>query len=226
MAKNVFQKFVSYRYTILFSAIVILLGIMPLMERRESIWMPLFILVLILGVLATLELPKAVFRICVGMGILASFVHLASHILHISLEKGEQPFVFLAIALAVYAVFLAISVTAMIQKIFSQTQVTLDTIRGGIAVYFLLGIWWAFLYRLVLHFDPHAISMSNYQGDFSTILYFSFTTLTTLGYGDILPVTWQARSMTIMESTTGQIYMTVLIARLVGLHLTSAGESK
>ena len=108
----------------------------------------------------------------------------------------------------------------MIGKIFAQTQVTKDIIRGGIAVYFLLGIFWACLYRLLLHFDPQAIAISNYDGEFSTILYFSFATLTTLGYGDIVPIAWQARSLTILESTIGQIYMTVLIARLVGLHLT------
>ena len=138
--KGLFQKFISYRYTILFSSIVILLGIMPFVERRQNILMPLGILALILAILATLELPKTVFRTCVGLGILASLLHLASKILNISLETGAPAFVFLAIAFAAYAVFLAISVTAMMQKIFSQTHVTLDTIRGGIAVYFLLGI--------------------------------------------------------------------------------------
>jgi len=61
------------------------------------------------------------------------------------------------------------------------------------------------LYRLLLHFDPQALAISNYDGEFSTILYFSFTTLTTLGYGDIAPLTGQARSLTILESTIGQI---------------------
>ncbi len=117
-------------------------------------------------------------------------------------------------------IFLFMPVGAIIGKIFTQTHVTADTIRGGIAVYFLLGIFWACLYLLLLHFDPQAIAISNYDGEFSTILYFSFATLTTLGYGDIAPITWQARILTIFESTIGQIYMTVLIARLVGLHLT------
>jgi hypothetical protein len=56
------------------------------------------------------------------------------------------------------------------------------------------------------------------------LTYFSFTTLTTLGYGDITPVNWMARNLTILESTFGQIYLTVLIARLVGLHI--AGKQK
>ena len=103
---------------------------------------------------------------------------------------------------------------------FSQPQVPAGLLRVGIAVYFLLGIFWACLYRLLLQFDPQALSITDYDGGFSTMLYFSFATLATLGYGDIVPVAWQARSLTILESTIGQIYMTVLIARLVGLHLT------
>ena len=58
-----------------------------------------------------------------------------------------------------------------------------------------------------------------HASELSYILYFSFTTLTTLGYGDITPVSLMARNLTILEATIGQIYLTVLIARLVGLQL-------
>ena len=180
--------------------------------------MPIFMLIMILAVLDTLDLPKTLFRTCVVLGIMAFVFHLVGKILG-GAQRQEGVVILLTIGLGSYAVFLFISVGAMIGKIFTQTQVTKDIIRGGIAVYFLLGIFWACLYRLLLHFDPQALAISNYDGKFSTMLYFSFTTLTTLGYGDIVPVAWQARSLTILESTIGQIYMTVLIARLVGLHL-------
>ena len=169
---------------------------------------------------ASLDLPKTLFRTCVVLGIMGFVFQIVGKIVGGTGQGQEGVVILLTIGLGSYAVFLFISVGAMIGKIFTQTQVTKDIIRGGIAVYFLLGIFWACLYRLLLYFDPQAIAISNYDGKLSTILYFSFATLTTLGYGDIVPVAWQARSLTILESTIGQIYMTVLIARLVGLHLT------
>ncbi len=54
------------------------------------------------------------------------------------------------------------------------------------------------------------------------MLYFSFSTLTTLGYGDIVPVSPLARMLTSVEAITGQLYLTVLVARLVGLHITES----
>ena len=68
-------------------------------------------------------------------------------------------------------------------------------------------------------FDPSAISFINENANTSDVIYFSFTTLTTLGYGDNLPVNNYARNLTILESALGQIFLTVLVARLVGLHL-------
>ena len=154
------------------------------------------------------------------LAIMASAFHVVGKILDGAPQGQDGVFILVTIGLGSYAVFFFISVGAMIGKIFTQTKVTADIIRGGIAVYFLLGIFWACLYRLLLQFDPQALAITNYNGEFSTIIYFSFTTLTTLGYGDIVPLTWQARILTVFESTIGQIYMTVLIARLVGLHLT------
>ncbi len=110
------------------------------------------------------------------------------------------------------------------KKIFSERTVTGDTIRGGIAVYFLMGILWAMFYQLVLLVQPDAIALPEHVGQFSDLIYFSFTTITTLGYGDILPRTFMARNLTILESALGQIYLTVLIARLVGLHLAGSGK--
>ena len=224
-SQSLLEKFVSYRYSILFGSIIILLGIMPFVEGRQNLLMPLFILVLILAILRTLDLPRRLFQTCVVIGVLVILFHLGAEISGISLQEEDEAFIFLAVALSTYALFLGIAITAMIREMFAETKATIDTIRGGIAVYFLLGILWAFFFRLLLLFDPEALAISNYQGDLATILYFSFTTLTTLGYGDILPLSWQARSMTITESTLGQIYMTVLIARLVGLSLSSSNRA-
>ena len=217
--QSLIRRFIAYKYTILFFAMIMLIGVMPFLEQQQGLLVPIFMLIMILAVLDTLDLPKTLFRTCVVLGIMGFVFQIVGKILGGAPQRQEGVVILLTIGLGSYAVFLFISVGAMIGKIFTQTQVTKDIIRGGIAVYFLLGIFWACLYRLLLHFDPQALAISNYDGEFSTILYFSFTTLTTLGYGDIAPLTGQACILTVFESTIGQIYMTVLIARLVGLHL-------
>ena len=198
---------------------IMLIGVMPFIEQQHGL-LPIFMLIMILAVLDTLDLSKTVSRTSIVIGIMAFVFHFIGKTLKEAPQSQEGVVILLAIGLGGYALFLFISVWAMIGKIFTQTHITLDIIRGGIAVYFLLGIFWAVLYHLLQQFDPLALAISNYDGEFSTILYFSFTTLTTTGCGDIAPLTTQARILAIIESTIGQIYMTVLIARLMGLHLT------
>ena len=88
------------------------------------------------------------------------------------------------------------------------------------AVYFLIGFLWSFLYIVVTISDPGSISFPDSELIPGEIFYFSFVTLTTLGYGDITPESMMARNLTIIEATIGQIYLTVLVARLVGLHIS------
>jgi hypothetical protein len=99
-------------------------------------------------------------------------------------------------------------------------KVTKDKIYGALSVYLLIGFAWAPLYRLVFLNDPSAFSgaQSLYEGihhfDF---IYYSFSTICTLGFGDITPVSGIARSLSILEATTGVFYMAVMISRLVFL---------
>ena len=81
-----------------------------------------------------------------------------------------------------------------------------------------MGIMWSFLYEIVLAVDTGAIRGLAAHEQFTDIFYFSFTTLTTLGYGDIVPVSKAARVLTILESTFGPLYLVIFVARLVGMH--------
>jgi hypothetical protein len=99
------------------------------------------------------------------------------------------------------------------------SSVTADTIKGGICAYFLLGFFWAYLYNIVYLSDANSFSSAVTKINMnSCLLYFSFTTLTTTGYGDILPVTPIARVLSNFEGIVGILYPTVSIARLVGLY--------
>lgn len=100
-----------------------------------------------------------------------------------------------------------------------------NRIIGSIAVYLLLGLVWATLYLLVLEFEPTAIRGIEYQSweeNFINVAYFSFVTLTTLGYGDITPVHPVSEALAFLQAISGAFYMSVVVASLVGARKPSA----
>ncbi len=113
-----------------------------------------------------------------------------------------------------------------LQRIFRERVVSTDTILGGITVYFLFGILWTIFYRILLLLHPAAISVTDPHFPMNELLYFSFITLMTVGYGDIVPLIPIARNLAILEAFTGQLYLAIFISRLVGIHLTTANEKK
>lgn len=122
----------------------------------------------------------------------------------------------------------------ILADIFRAKMVTLDIIAAGISVYLLFGNICGFIYAIIGRIDPNAFSipaatasyLGDNLGDLGSAMYFSFVTLTTLGYGDITPINHFARSLAYLEAATGQIYLTVLIASLVGIHLTTSGKGQ
>jgi hypothetical protein len=120
--------------------------------------------------------------------------------------------------LLVVTLFLVI-IRLMLIKIFRARTVTLATIGYALCTYILLGTVWTLFYASVADLDPQAFSQPiEQQGSSpgSVLVYFSFVTLTTLGYGDISPVSNLARSLAIIEALTGTLFLAVLISRLVG----------
>ena len=210
------DKFRTYRYTYLFIAILAQLTLLPLLEKQMRVLVPFLFLLIVITVLLTLDIRRIFFRLCLGLGFVASLAKLIVLLLN---PPVKEAFYLILIALSVNILFLMIVIVIFLTKIFSEDKVTGESIKGGISIYFLIGYLWVYLYSLALVVDPDAISFPAHASELSYILYFSFTTLTTLGYGDITPVSLLARNLTILESTIGQIYLTVLIARLVGLQL-------
>ena len=110
--------------------------------------------------------------------------------------------------------------TIILTRVFKKGPVTFRRIEGAIASYLLLGIAWAYAYQLVAHSDPAAFTGAlTASTGISSWTYFSFVTLATLGYGDISPVHPIARSLATAEAITGQLYLAILIARLVSQEL-------
>ena len=127
---------------------------------------------------------------------------------------------------AMFFLFNAITISSYVLQ---QKNVTHGMIFGAVCGYLLVGVSWAFTYSFVALLEPGsfaiAVSGQTSQGDvLPDFFYYSFVTLTTLGYGDITPVGPFARSLSTLEAVVGQIYLTVLIARLVGLHISGSRD--
>jgi hypothetical protein len=175
-------------------------------------------LVLLAGVVSATERPRA-FLLIALVALLAIVVRWASWLVPANLTLEIRDATTLA-AVALISVTIGMNV-------FGPGKVTFDRIHGAIALYILVGVAWAQAYQLISILVPKAFysaSLHTNSLDRSTWIYFSFVTLTTAGYGDILPVAPQARSLTNLEALVGQLYPAIVLARIVSLHL-AGGES-
>jgi hypothetical protein len=119
----------------------------------------------------------------------------------------------------------------LLRGVLRQREITNETISMSISVYLLLGFTWGLFYILLHHVQPLAFNLgssptptSEEQKVFPVLIYFSLTTLSTIGFGDITPASLQARYAAVAEGITGQFYLAILVARLVGMQMTEAAS--
>ncbi len=122
--------------------------------------------------------------------------------------------------------FFCYAIIRLLKFIFSESRVTKDVLFAAVSVYLMIGIMWAGIYALLSKIDPSSFIIGSFEKKDPNFIYayYSFVTLTTLGYGDIAPMTDIAYSLAILEAIIGQLFLTVLIARLVALHITHSNE--
>jgi len=121
----------------------------------------------------------------------------------------------------VAAAFLGITVVMVFAAIIRAPRISGDAVMGAVCVYMLIGYTWAYFYALVeivepgsFNFPAYALSEQGTPPEF-TFGYYSFVTLTTLGYGDITPISNRARTLSWLEAVAGVSYMATVIAFLV-----------
>ncbi len=123
-------------------------------------------------------------------------------------------------------IFLVLVCGAMLRQVFKPGAVNSHRLRGACAVYLLLGFVFAMVISMVEQTAPGAFSgldASDANHLIRDAVYFSFVTLTTLGYGDITPTSDLARSLVIVEAVAGQLFLAILLARLVSMSVASGG---
>ena len=127
----------------------------------------------------------------------------------------------------VFMSFASFIITLLIRRIVSADRVDFEVVCASPSVYLLIAIIWAVSYNVIESLVPgsFATTKGDPQIDLAGFLYFSLTTITTLGYGDITPVSRGARSLATLEAVVGQLYVAIFVARLVGLYLTTSRRS-
>jgi voltage-gated potassium channel len=122
--------------------------------------------------------------------------------------------------------FVGFTIFHILRHIFEQEEVTKDTIAGAAAVYLLFALMWSFIYAVLERLQPgsFAFSATETMGEPNIFFYFSFVTITTLGYGDIAPLTYITRSMAVLEAVVGQLYLVVLVSWLVGMYVSKKSK--
>jgi uncharacterized membrane protein len=151
-------------------------------------------------------------------------------------EFHHDSAVFITVTVMTILFLLMVTMT-ILNQVARARQVTFDTVSGALCCYLLAGFTWAFIFSLMqtVNFGAFSFPASTpaYFGpdlqrrsEFMKFVYYSFTTITTAGYGDIVPVSPAARSISIVEAIIGQFYIAVMIARLVSLEVTYSSRNR
>lgn len=210
-------RFFEGRFTILFFALIALFLVSPYANSHEvGAWAAKLIFIFLMVV--TTRSVRGSRRRVIGFGLVAVFYIAASIVAPFFISEGMAIVERFAGALFCIAAIVAISLDVFDQR----RPVTRDTILGAVSIYLLVAVFFGLLYRMLTLADAAALYHAHQAAagnlpDFEA-LYFSFVTLTTLGFGDITPVSPYARTFAMLESVVGILYLATLVSRLVAAH--------
>jgi voltage-gated potassium channel len=212
-------------------SLLVLLAIGPWLNERLvglAVWELLFTLVMLSSIRSlSINRGQAWFAVLLALPTMAC-LWLRQFIPAVGLSQ---------VGLGLLTLFLLYTAATVLLYIFREDTVTLDTLSGAFCVYLLMGFAWGSLYsvmnlqapgafRLPAGWTPTHAAGITVDVPLNLLIYFSFVTLTTVGYGDILPITDASRSVAILEAVLGHFYLAVLVARLVGLHIAHTQSSR
>ncbi len=219
--KNEIQKYLyENRYILLLIATVLQVFLVSFFPGDSLLW--------INGVtfsffmLASINLIRHSRKIIVGM----LFFAVVSILLVWIPEKsalGHKTYPFEKV---IVILFVVVIIYHIIDQVFRSKKVTVDVIYGTINIYILFGLLGGECNLMIYHFDPSAFIGNINVAATSDLRYFSYVTMTTLGYGDIAPVSELARATAVFFSLTGQIYLAVIIALIVGKYISTSNKEE
>jgi hypothetical protein len=205
----------------LFLALILVLAVPPLLPRGTvlSVGIQVFYTLIFLSGLATVSEERSTFRIGLALVVPAIVLNWAA--------VWVESLALDVIGDALIVIFLVHLGYNLLRHVLGARQVDAEMIYGVLCVYLMLGLIWGVGYQVLDKVQPGSFHVPDQMvaaesgvanPDRSVLLYFSYVTITTLGYGDVTPVNDVARSLSMLEALLGQLFLVVLVARLVGMY--------
>ncbi len=216
--KDISMEFELRGHRALFFSLMLMILASPFLQHRPGLqWMlSIFLLLVLLTAVRTVAHRRHEYLVAMALGVLALLP-----IFGVLLARADW---LETVRLLAVALFLFWVCGLLLRDIILRSHtVTLELITGAVNIYLMVGLAFGFVFGLVEQLQPGSVSGLSEQlaaaDSMSQFMYFSFITLTTLGYGDITPLTPLATTVSYVEAIFGQLYLAILVARLVGLYI-------
>ncbi len=208
------------RFFILVCLIMGLLVLVPILKRYVAahIFLEIFLTTIVIFMVYTISHK----RLHVIVGVFLAVLMLAS--------MWSQYFYpnrgIIALSMITGALFIGLAISSIVGLLFKTGEVSREIIYAALLLYLLAGLLWAFIYTFLELVDPASfnVELGQTRSPLFVFQYYSFVTITTLGYGDITPVTEVAKAFSVLEAVAGQLYLVVAVAWLVGMHVSKKAK--
>lgn len=221
------RLFIFGRYGSLLIALLLVMLLQPIVDTIVGKYLleALFIITLLAG-LRAIKVKKELLRFEVILLVVSLALSIAGTI------PGYEALFFTGIAGR--ALFMILIAVTILFDLFRSPKVTGDSLAGAVCIYLMIALIWGHLFLLVEFLLPGSFSFTHgdkamalwLSREFYPFYYYSLITMTTVGFGDMLPLTTAARTLTTLEAIIGQVYLTILVARLVGMYSVTPKNNK
>jgi len=227
--EGVWHAWRNHRFAILLASLLSLLAVSPVLLSLGHAAPGLDIVTAFVALAAVISLGfephHRLFALLLGLP--TAVLALGSHFL-----SGQIGFWTLTAAQAVAILFLFGAAALIVRSLFTSKVMMFDSILGAVCGYLFVGLGWAVGYTLLEGFQPGSFtfdaapSTAGSQSLADRLIYYSFITLTTVGYGDVTPVAPAARTLAWLEAIAGQFYLAVIVAGLVSMIVSNKASSQ
>ena len=205
----------AHRCVYLFAALLVLLVMVPFLE--DTVWGRIALNTINIFILFAAAVAVSDSRVCFALATILGVAIIACQIA--AFAQWEPQFLLLSRGLG--AAFYFLTVSYLLAYVLQREVLTLDKLYGAAAAFLMVGVMWGYFYSIVLYYYPGALAAGGAPIEatkVSEMLYFSFTVLTSTGFGDITPVHPISRMLCVLEQITGVLFIAILIARLAGTY--------
>lgn len=207
------------RFSFLLVSIILTFALKPFLEGfvKINILTDIFLSAIILSAIYTVSEKRSSFLIALALAFPFVILKWSAYLVSSPAARLLQD-----IFGALFTAYLLLFTQSFIAR---QQRVTQDVIMAAVCGYFFIGLMWSFVYFFLESVQPGSFQLpQNETPDRGHFIYFSFVTMTTLGYGETTPLSNGARCLAVLEAVMGQLYLAITIARLVGIHIAQSQQ--